>query len=39
VKRTPAYLPSIVSSLDGALLSGVEVTFLMSPSENGWKRL
>ncbi len=28
-----------MSSLEGALLSGVELTFLMSPRENAWKRL
>ena len=38
VNKTPAYLPSIVSSLEGALLSGVEATRLTSPREKGAKR-
>ena len=35
MKSTVAYLPSIVSSYDGGLLSGTEFTTLVSPNENG----
>jgi len=34
-KRTVAYLPSMVSSWVGGLLSGTEFVTLISPTENG----
>lgn len=33
MKRTVAYLPSIVSSWVGGLLSGTELVYLTSPTE------
>jgi len=38
VKSTVAYLPGIVSSLEGGWLSGVDSIFLTSPRVNGLKR-
>jgi len=38
VKSTVAYLPGIVSSLEGGWSPGVDSIFLTSPSVNGLKR-